>query len=107
VRRPAARGGLLALNRRAMAAYERLDLDEALAMLRKGLQDGGNRPLLALTHVNLGVVFAGGFKQPGLAVKHFRLARTLSPNAAPPPRLITPEVGVAFREAAASLLARR
>ena len=51
-------------------------------------------------------MLAGGFKQPGLAVKHFRLARILSPNAAPPPRLITPEVGVAFREAAASLLAR-
>ncbi len=77
-------------------------------MLRKGLQQGGgNRTVLALTHVNLGVVFAGGFKQPGLAVKHFRMARTLSPNAAPPPRLITPEVGVAFREAAASLLAQR
>ena len=91
-----------------MAAYERLDLDEAQALLRRGLQEGsGNRAQRALTHVNLGVVLAGGFKQPGLAVKHFRLARMLSPNAAPPPRLITPEVGVAFREAAASLLAAR
>jgi serine/threonine protein kinase len=100
--------GLVALNRQAMAAYERLDLNEAQALLRRGLQEGsGNRAQLALTHVNLGVVLAGGFKQPGLAVKHFRLARMLSPNAAPPPRLITPEVGVAFREAAASLLAAR
>jgi serine/threonine-protein kinase len=105
--RAGAGGGTAALNRRAMAAYDRLDLDQAMDLLRRALQTGGSRQLVALTHVHLGVVLAGGFKQPGLAVKHFRIARGLVPDAAPAPRLFNPEVGAAFREAAAATLARR
>ena len=86
----------IALNRRAMAAYERLDLEEALDLLREGLRAGNtstarNRDALATTHLNMGVVLAGGFKQQGLAVKHFRLARALRPQLAPSPRLILPK----------------
>ena len=98
------RSNLLDLNRRAMAAYERLELEESLELLRQGLRLGGstsvgNRDALALTHLNMGVVLAGGFKQRGLAVKHFRLARSLRSQLAPSPRLISPEVAAAFRQA--------
>jgi eukaryotic-like serine/threonine-protein kinase len=90
------------LHRRALQAYEDLDPDVALSLLQKALrrcQEGcGQQPrLLAATHLYLGVVLAGGFRQADLAARHLRIARTLQPSLAPPATLISPEVRAALR----------
>jgi serine/threonine-protein kinase len=97
----AMRRGVLDLNRRAIAAYERLDpqaavrlLDEALRRA-EGLGPRG-QDLVARTHTNLGVVLAAGLKDRDLAARHFRQARALVPHIAPPPALMTPEVEAAL-----------
>jgi hypothetical protein len=95
---------LAALNRQAMVAYQRRQLAGALGILSRGAHLC-ERPALAwndlcaLTHVNLGVVLAGGYKQPGLAAKHFRIARAIDPTIAPSPRVAGPEIVAAFRHA--------
>ena len=93
---------LAEMHRRAIAAYEDLDPDTALSLLRRVLQrceDGCDRnpQLLARTHLHLGVVLAGGFKQPGLAARHFRMARTLEPRLVPAERFQSTYVKAALR----------
>jgi hypothetical protein len=90
-----------ALNRQAMTAYERLSPESALRLLNeaerlcRGLGASG-RDLAVTTHLNLGVVLAGGFKQTGLATRHFRLARAIRPHARPRADLISPDVAAAL-----------
>jgi serine/threonine protein kinase len=95
-----------ALNQRALAAYGRLDPARALrllgAALRLGQRAGRSEiALTARTQINLGVVLAGGFKQRGLAARHFRLARALDPAIMPTRALSNPEIEAALREAGA------
>jgi hypothetical protein len=87
-----------------MAAYESLEPQRALEQLRLGLrlcQDVVlyQRELAGLTHMNLGVVLAGGFKQRDLAVRHFREARALVPSIVPASESESPEIRAAFAEA--------
>jgi hypothetical protein len=96
------------LHRRALQAYEDLDPDTALGLLQKALRQCelgcGRQPrLLAATHLYLGVVLAGGFRQPDLAAKHLRIARALSPSLAPPAALVSPEVRAALRASGTGL----
>jgi hypothetical protein len=97
---------VLALNQRALGAYARLDPGSALRLLSTALrltQRGGRSDagLTARTEINLGVVLAGGFKQRGLAARHFRIARSLEPGIMPPRDLSNPEIEAALREAGA------
>jgi hypothetical protein len=98
------RDRILGLNKTAMAAYERLEPQRALEQLRLALRLCDEvtlyqREIAALTHMNLGVVLAGGFKQRELAVRHFRDARALMPAIAPSVDSESPEIRAAFAEA--------
>jgi hypothetical protein len=103
-RRSGVAATLVALNRKAMAAYSHLQLQPAMRLLSRGLLMCG-RPALAwnnlcaLTHLNVGVVLAGGYKQTGLAAKHFRIAKAIDAGIAPSPRATRPEIAAAFRHA--------
>jgi eukaryotic-like serine/threonine-protein kinase len=102
------RDRVTALNQRALAAYERLDPGEALRLLNFGLRlcpraGQDTKELTARTHVNLGVVLAGGFKQRGLASRHFRVARSLNPAIKPTRDMSNPEIEAALRESGAYL----
>jgi hypothetical protein len=78
---------LAALNRRALAEYERSRSQPAVRLLSQALRLC-QRPALAwhqlcaATHVNLGRVLAGGYGQSGLAAKHFRIADAIRPGSA-------------------------
>jgi hypothetical protein len=99
---PTAADQVAELHRQALQAYEDLDPDTALGLLQRALRRcelgcGQGPRLLATTHLYLGVVLAGGFRQPGLASRHLRLSRTLQPSLLPPAALISPEVRAALR----------
>jgi serine/threonine protein kinase len=101
---PDAATAIVGLNRRAIAAYEQLEASRALRLLGAGLrlcqQAGLERgELAALTHLNMGIVLAGGFKQRGLAVQQFRRARAIRPGIQPSGSLVSPEITAAFAEA--------
>jgi serine/threonine-protein kinase len=92
------------LNRRAIAAYQQREAGRALRLLSEGLrlcQRGGlqHGELAALTHLNLGIVLAGGFGQRGLAIRHFRQARSIRPDIQPSGSVLSPEITAAFAEA--------
>src|SRR5688572_24164213 len=89
------------LNKKAVDAYENLDPEEARTALMTALQvcatEGLNRhPLKATTHLNLGVVLVGGFKQREAGTKQFRRALEIDANAKVPKRLTNPEIQTAF-----------
>jgi hypothetical protein len=99
-----ATAAILGLNRRAIVAYEQLETARARRLLEEGLrrcQRAGQArgDLAALTHLNLGIVLAGGFKQRGLAVQQFRRALFLRPGIQPLGRLVTPDITAAYAEA--------
>jgi serine/threonine protein kinase len=95
---------IVALNRKAIGAYEQLEPRRALQLLSRALrlcgQAGPTRGhLAALTHLNTGVVLAGGFKQRELAVEQFRRALALRPQIELSGGLASPEIRAAFTEA--------
>src|SRR5688572_5012440 len=80
------------LNKRAVDAYENLDLEEARKALMQALElcatEGLNRhSLKAQTHVNLAVVLVGGLKQRDAAIKQFQRALEIDPAIKVPKRL--------------------
>jgi hypothetical protein len=87
VRPPGEVETLAALNRRALSEYERSRSEQALRLLSQALRLC-QRPALAwhalcaTTHVNLGRVLAGGYRQSGLAARHFRIADAIRPSSA-------------------------
>jgi serine/threonine-protein kinase len=96
------------LNGAALKAYRRLDpptarrrLHAALALCaRSGL---GRHAIAARTHALLGVVLAGGFKQPELGAEQFRIALRIDPRVPLPPRYASEsDVAAAFRNAVAA-----
>jgi tetratricopeptide (TPR) repeat protein len=92
------------LNRKAVEAYENLELEEARKYLMQALEtcasEGLNtHPSKAQTHVNLGVVFVGGLKQREQGIRQFKRALEIDSNAKVPKRLQNPEIVAAFEEA--------
>jgi hypothetical protein len=92
------------LNKKAVEAYENLDLEEARKNLMQALElcatEGLNRHTLkAQTHVNLAVVLVGGLKQRDSAVKQFQRALEIDPAIKVPKRLSNPEIQSAFDSA--------
>jgi hypothetical protein len=89
------------LNKRAVDAYENLDLEEARKALMQALElcatEGLNRHALkAQTHVNLAVVLVGGLKQRDAAIKQFQRALEIESTIRVPKRLSNPEIQSAF-----------
>jgi hypothetical protein len=92
------------LNKKAVDAYENLELEEARKFLTDALElcaaEGLNRHAIkATTHLNLGVVLVGGLKQRDAGAKQFRRALEIDPNVKVPKRLNNPEIQAAFEAA--------
>jgi len=96
------------LNKKALEAYEALDFEQA----RKYLKDAfdacaaasfDKHPIKARTHIHMGAVLFGGFKQRDLAVKQFKKALEIEPDIKLTKSVATPEVQAAFEEAKASM----
>jgi hypothetical protein len=92
------------LNKKAVDAYENLDLEESRKFLMQALEvsatEGLNRHAIkATTHLNLGVVLVGGLKQRDAGIKQFRRALEIDPNVKVPKRLNNPEIQSAFEAA--------
>src|SRR5437016_11356632 len=89
------------LNKKAIDAYEGLEMEEARKFLMQALElcaaEGLNKhPLKATTHVNLGVVLIGGFKQRDGGIKQFRRALEIESSVRIAKRLNNPEIQSAF-----------
>jgi hypothetical protein len=102
---PGALAKVKELNKKALEAYENLDPDEARKALMQALEvcatEGLNKhPLKATTHMNLGVILVGGFKQRESALRQFGRALEIEPGIKIPKRLTNPEIQAAFDAAA-------
>jgi len=96
------------LNKKAIDAYEGLEMDDARKFLMQALElcaaEGLNKhPLKATTHVNLGVVLIGGFKQRDGGIKQFRRALEIESSVRIAKRLNNPEIQSAFDAAKEAL----
>jgi hypothetical protein len=91
------------LNRRAMDAYNRLDIDAAGSMLEEALrvayQGGVSGPLLAQTNMNMGVVYVGGLSDQNGGLQYFVQAVCADPSIQPDPLTSTPEIQSVFQGA--------
>jgi hypothetical protein len=89
------------LNRKAVEAYEALEMEEARKFLMQALDvcaaEGLNKhPLKATTHINLGVVLIGGLKQREGGMKQFKRALEIESGVRIAKRLSNPEIQAAF-----------
>jgi len=95
------------LDRAAVKAYQRLNPVTARRRLRAAVAECtraglARHPIAARTHALLGVVLAGGFKQPDLAAEEFRTALQIDPAVPVPARYASEaDVATAFRGALA------
>ena len=91
------------LNRKAMDAYNRLDIDAAGSMLEEALrvafQGGISGPLLAQTNLNMGVVYVGGLSDQNGGLGYFIQAVCADPSTQPDPLTSTPEIQSVFQAA--------
>jgi hypothetical protein len=96
------------LNRSALMAYGRMDPITARRRLHAALAECARaglayHPVAARTHALLGVVLAGGFKQPELGAEQFKRALRIDPGVPLPPRYASEaDVAAAFRTAVAA-----
>jgi hypothetical protein len=93
------------LNKKAVEAYENLDMDEAAKFLQQALQvcakEGLNtHKAKARTHIHLGIVMVAGLKQRERGIQQFRRALEIDPTIRPTKSLVNPEIQAAFDEAA-------
>ena len=95
---------IVELNKKALVAYDALDMETASALLhqalnlckREGLE---NHPTAARTHLHLGVVYISGLRFPELGLAEFREALAIDPKIQITKSLLNPEVRAAFEEA--------
>lgn len=95
---------IVELNKRALLAYDALEMETAAALLHQALnlcKSSGllDHPTTARTHLHLGVVYISGRKLPELGEAEFRAALTIDPTIQLPKSLVNPEVQAAFEEA--------
>jgi len=100
----AALNQIVELNKKALVAYDALDMETASALLHQALslckQAGlDQHPTTARTHLHLGVVYISGLKFPGPGLAELRAALTIDPKIQIPKSLSNPEVQAAFEEA--------
>ncbi len=95
------------LNAEAMSAYDDLEFDKAKRLLTQAinLSRGGGVPvtLQARTHLNLGIVYAAGLKDPTKGLEEFVKALRLDPEAKLDPQLKNPQLTELFMRARESL----
>ncbi|HEX7596754.1 MAG TPA: tetratricopeptide repeat protein [Polyangia bacterium] len=92
------------LNKKALAAFANLDVEEAQGLLKQALEVCGKQhldqhPMAARTHIHLGVVYAAGLKQRDQSIEEFKKALRIEPTIKVTKSLINPEVQSAFQEA--------
>ena len=95
------------LNKKALDAYQKRDYETARSVLKEALElcsSSGldKHPIKARTHIHLGVVLIGGFKQHDAGIKHFRKALQIQPDIQLTKSLVTPAMQDAFEEATAA-----
>ena len=100
---PAAIEKVTTLNKKALAAYNSLDFEDARKLLKQALDLCGSsgldkHPIKARTHIHMGVVLIAN-KQPDLAVKQFRKAIEIQPDIQVTKSLANPEILQAFQQA--------
>lgn len=95
---------VLTLNREAMELYEELEfelakrsLDEAVATIRSAQLE--SHMVAAKTYGNLGILFAGGFKDAEKAAAHFQSALAVKADYQLPKEYATPESVAALQAA--------
>lgn len=96
------------LNKRALAAYANLDVEEASRLLKQALEVCGTQqldkhPVAARTHVHLGVIYVVGLKQRDQGMEEFKKALRIDPTIRVTKAMINPEVQSAFAEASMDL----
>jgi len=92
------------LNKRALAAYSNLDVEEAAKLLKQALdvcasQKLETHPMAARTHVHLGVVYVAALKQRDQGLEEFKKALRIDPTIKVTKSMVNPEVQAAFAEA--------
>jgi hypothetical protein len=92
------------LNKKALDAYQKRDYETARSVLKEALDlcnSSGldKHPIKARTHIHLGVVLIGGFKQRDAGIKHFKKALQIQPDIQLTKSLVTPAMQDAFEEA--------
>jgi outer membrane biosynthesis protein TonB len=95
------------LNKKALAAYDDLDVDEAKKLLMQALQICATQglqthPLRARTHLHLGVVLAGGFQDKEQALRQFQKALEAKSDITLSAALTNPEIQAIFDQAKAT-----
>jgi hypothetical protein len=93
------------LNKKAVEAYENLDMEEAAKFLQEALRlcakEGlNNHKVKARTHIHLGIVLLAGLKQRERGMQQFKRALEIDPTIRPTKSLVNPEIQAAFEEAA-------
>lgn len=101
---PAALEKVTSLNKKAVAAYENLEFDEAIRLLQNALQlcaaEGMNKHAAkARTHIHLGMVMVGGLKQTDRGIAQFKRALEIDPAIKLTKSLVNPDIQAAFDEA--------
>jgi len=94
------------MNRDAVNAYQAKKFDDARKVLKQALdlaESNGldEHPITARTHIHMGIVIIGGFKQRDLGIKQFKKALEIEPTINLTKALVTPELTDAFSEAKA------
>jgi len=92
------------LNRDAVTAYQAKKYDDARKLLKQALDLAASagldkHPIKARTHIHMGIVIIGGFKQHDLGVKQFKKAIEIQSDIGLTKTLVTPELTDAFNEA--------
>jgi len=100
----AAKERIRLLNSQAMEQYDVLEFDAAKKKLEEALSEAAKYDLagdksMALTHINLGVVYGAGFNDRLNAVKHFTEALKLNPEASIDAMRATPTLEEMFTSA--------
>jgi hypothetical protein len=92
------------LNKDAVTAYQAKKYEDARKLLKQALDlsDASGleqHPITARTHIHMGIVIIGGFKQRDLGIKQFKKAIEIQSTINLTKALITPEMTDAFAEA--------
>jgi hypothetical protein len=93
------------LNKKALASFSDLDVEDAANLLKQALdicasQHLDRHPAAARTHVHMGVVYVAGLKKRDQGIEEFKKALRIDPNIKVTKSLANPEVQAAFQEAA-------
>ena len=92
------------MNKDAVTAYQAKKFDDARKILKQALDLADSaglqqHPITARTHIHMGIVIIGGFKQRDLGIKQFKKALEIESTINLTKALVTPELADAFAEA--------